>query len=269
MKPPPLRFIHISDTHIGPGRDFELYGVNTFRAAKALVDAVNTVPAEASFVVHTGDIVAFPDRRAYQLAAEVFSEISLPVYYVTGNHDDSAMIRQTLSLGPCDHKGGDASRLSYRFVVAEHTFLVLDARGPDEIDPHGILAEDQFDILTRELVRGTETVTIFIHFPPLSLDSVWLDDEMLLLNGDRMHRMLSDVASRIRGVFFGHIHRSTVATRDAVLYSGVGSSFRQFCSWPSAAQVAFENDAQACFNLVSLHGETVSIRHHSIPVGFG
>jgi Icc protein len=264
-----VRFIHISDTHLGPDPEFELYGINTCRAARALVKAVNEAPTEASFIIHTGDVVAHPDERAYRLAAEIFSPFRLPVYYVTGNHDESSLIRKTLSFGECSFLPAQTDRLCYRFMIAHHSFLVLDARGPDEIDPHGILAEEQLEVLARELAEGHGPLTVFVHFPPLPLDSLWLDEEMLLLNGGRMHELLRGASPRLQGVFFGHIHRGTVAVRDGILYSGVGSSFRQFSSWPASESVAFDDLPAACFNLVAFQGSTVSIRHHSIPVGFG
>jgi len=264
-----VRFIQISDTHIGPDQDFELYEVNTYRAATALVDAVNRAPAEASFIIHTGDIVAHPDDRAYHLAGEVFSRLRLPVYYVTGNHDDSAMVRKALVFGECSFQPAGTRRLSYRFEVGHHTFLALDARGPDAIDPHGILADEQLEVLAGELAEGEGPLTVFVHFPPLPMDSRWLDEEMLLLNGARMHELLRTASGRLRGVFFGHVHRGTVTFRDGILYSSVGSSFRDFSSWPGSGSVAFDATPRACFNLVSLYATTVSVQHHSIPVSWG
>jgi Icc protein len=263
------RFLHISDTHLGPDRAHELYGVNTYRAAAALVDALNDVPAEASFVIHTGDIVAHPSEEAYRLAAEVFSRLRLPVYYVSGNHDSSAMIRAFLAQGPSTLQPAGTDRLSYAFDHARHRFLVLDARGPDEIDPHGILGDDQLDLLSRALSDTRGLLTVFLHFPALPVDSLWMDEEMLLLNGGRLHDLLRPAASRVRGVFYGHVHRGTAVWRDGILYASVGSSFRQFSFWPSSTRVSFDPAPHSCFNLVSISETGVSVRHHSIPLGGG
>lgn len=263
----PVRFLHISDTHLGPDREYELYGVNTFRAATGLVDVLNDVPAEASFIIHTGDIVAHPSEEAYRLAAGVFSRLQLPVYYASGNHDSSAMIRAFLEQGPCTLQPEGTDRLSYTFEQARQKFLVLDARGPDEIDPHGILGDDQFDLLSRVLADADRGLTVFLHFPALPVDSHWMDEEMLLLNGGRLHDLLRAAAPRVRGVFYGHVHRGTAVGRDGILYASVGSSFRQFSFWPSSTKVAFDPTPHGCFNLVSISETSVTVRHHSIPLG--
>ena len=162
--PQTVRFIHISDTHLGPDKDFELYGVNTYRAATALVEAINAVPAEASFVVHTGDVAARPDDRAYTLAVEVLSRLALPVYYVNGNHDRASMIRSLLPPEIRSLVPATMDRVSYRFEAGQHVFLVLDACGPAEIDPHGILARRSARSPCPGTRRGTGTADCLCAF---------------------------------------------------------------------------------------------------------
>lgn len=257
----PLRFIHISDTHIGPTRDYELYGCNCFNNALRMVETINRLPLVPEFVLHTGDVTAAPDEAAYRLAAEVFTRLRVPIYFVTGNHDSSVMIRKYLRMGEMEI-ASDVNGLAYTFEVNGYRFITLDARGPDEIDPRGVLEEHQFAFLRRELDRDATPVAVFLHFPPLPLDSRWLNNEMLLMNGERLHRVLVPYRDRLRGVFFGHVHRGMHVLQDGVLYSSVASTIGQFAAWPDDQQVRLDLDHPACFNVVTLTETATVIKEH-------
>src|SRR5688572_17847026 len=85
-----LRFVHISDTHISHDPNYILPEAKHTPAegARALVDAINNLPFAPDFVLHTGDVAFDPEPAAYDTAAEIFSKLKFPIYYLTGNHDD-------------------------------------------------------------------------------------------------------------------------------------------------------------------------------------
>ncbi len=259
----PLRFIHISDTHIGTTRDYELYGCNCYSNALRIIETINGLPLLPEFVLHTGDVAAAPDEAAYQLAAEVFARLNIPIYFVTGNHDSAALIKTYLKMGEMEITS-HSSFLAYTFERNGFRFIALDARGPDEIDPRGVLEEHQFDFLQGQLARDASPVAVFVHFPPLPLDSLWLNNTMLLINGERFHRMLVPHRDRLRGVFFGHVHRGMHVLQDGVLYSSVASTIGQFAAWPNDEQVRLDLHHPACFNVVTLTDQTTIIKEHVI-----
>ncbi|MDL1891314.1 hypothetical protein FBQ87_00280 [Sphingobacteriales bacterium CHB3] len=260
----PLYFVHISDTHIGPTRSFELYGCNSYNNAKRIVETLNALPTQPDFVIHTGDIVAHPDEAAYRLAESVFSALHVPIYYVVGNHDASKDIHAFLTIGEKADYCIDTDVLSYSFERKGIRFIVLDARGMDEIDPHGILEAHQFDVLTTGLSRDDASVVIVLHFPPLKLDSLWLDTDMLLLNGEKLHEELVPFRERVRGVFYGHVHRGIQVLRDGILYSSVASTGRQFFAWPNDGKMQADLHHPPCFNFVTLTGGKTIVKEHSI-----
>ncbi|MBI5471889.1 MAG: metallophosphoesterase [Ignavibacteriae bacterium] len=260
----PLRFVHISDTHFGPTKEFSLYGCNPYLNARRIVEAINAIPTRPDFVVHTGDITSLPDDDAYTLAADVFARLHVPIYYVTGNHDVSRCIRKHLLKEEVQFASDRPDLLSYTFEKRGVRFVALDARGPDEIDPHGILAEHQFAFLRRELAAAENNVVILIHFPPFALDSTWLDEAMLLLNGEEFHQALIPFRNNIRGVFFGHVHRGMQVFRDGILYSSVASTIGQFHSWPAHAKVEQDEVHPPCFNFVTLADGKTIIKELSI-----
>jgi 3',5'-cyclic-AMP phosphodiesterase len=258
-------FVHISDSHIGPTAGYSRHGFRPLPAVQRLVDILNHLPQRPDFVVHTGDIVAEPDPAAYRLAARTFAQLAMPVYYVNGNHDRAAGIRRYLPMGPLTPAGDDPDRLSYVFEVKGYQFLVLDARGPDEIDPHGQLPDSQLSLVADNARPAGPPLCVFVHFPVWPLNSPWMDDNMLILNGPALHQALLPAAGRLRGVFHGHVHQSMQTIVDGIHYVSVASAFAQFAAWPQDFDVRMDPDQPPGYNFVHLlPGQTI-VHQHTFP----
>jgi Icc protein len=258
-------FAHISDTHFGPTPGYSRHGHYPLACTRRLVEMVNSLPTRPDFVVHTGDVVTEPDPAAYRLAAETLSAIEQPVYYVNGNHDTTADINRYLSMGSKVDVGGDPELLSYAFEVKGYRFLVLDARGPDEIDPHGLLPDSQLDVVAQEAQADGPPLVVFIHFPVLPMNSTWMDDNMLILNGEALHEALVPAAGRLRGVFHGHVHQAMQTVRDGILYSSVASAFSQFAAWPGDVVTRYDPDHLPGYSFVHLLPDQTIIHQHTFP----
>ena len=258
-------FVHISDTHIGPSRDYRRHSHYPLPCAEQLVEIINNLPHRPDFVIHTGDIVTDPDAAAYRLAAKTFERLKAPIYYVNGNHDTAADIRHFLPMGPHKSAGEDPGRLSYVFEVSEYRFLVLDARGPDEIDPHGLLPDSQIKLAGDEAGGGDQPLTVFIHYPTLPMNSPWMDQNMLILNGDELHNALKPAAHRLRGVFYGHIHQHMQTVVDGITYVSVASAFSQFGAWPDDLITHFDNEHDPGYGFVHLLEDKTIIHQHTFP----
>jgi Icc protein len=230
-----------------------------------MVEIINSLPEKPHFAIHTGDVVAEPQPRAYRLAAAVFSGLDVPIYYVNGNHDSATSIRKYLPMGPSSPAGSDPDRLSYTFDVNGFRFLILDARGPDEIDPHGLLPESQLELVALEAVSEGPPLSVFVHYPPLPLNSIWMDNNMPILNGDALHQALKPARDRLRGVFIGHIHQNMQITKDGITYYAVASVFSQFNAWPNDADVRFDPDHPPGFGFVHLLPDQTIVHQHTFP----
>lgn len=255
-----VRFAHLSDTHIGPTADDELYGTPTAPRLVRLVEHFNGLSDELDFVVHTGDVVRDPDEASYRLAADILSDLELPIYLCNGNHDSASLLNASFPR-PGQQLASD-DRYAYRFETKGHRFVVLDARGPDAIDPHGRMDLPQLDALRRTLADRSMPTTVFLHFPALPLDCDWVDRMMLIENGDALHGLLSEHATQLRGVFFGHVHRATQTWADGVLYVSSASSFCQFQNHPSDEQMFPSTSLHAFYNLVTLTPRETRVRQH-------
>lgn len=258
----PVYFVHISDSHIGPTVDYTRHGHNPYECAKALVDHLNALPTKPDFVIHTGDIVADPSYEAYALAAEIFSALEVPVYFVNGNHDRAKDIHRYLPMGAKKMLSRNLDLLTYAFEVKGYRFLVIDARGPDEIDPHGILGEEMLAILRDETVVAGPPLTLFTHFQTQPMNSTWMDAYMLIINGKKLHDMLVPIQERVRGVFSGHVHQNIQIMKDGVLYVSVASTFSQFSGWPNALITGFDSQHPPGYNFVHLLPDQTIIHQH-------
>lgn len=256
-------FVHISDTHIGSSVDFERHGHNSYRCARRLVEVINGLPQRPDFVIHTGDVVNDPDPQAYLLAARLFAELEAPIYYVVGNHDRAQDIHHLLPMGPRQDLTADRELLSYLFETKGYRFLVVDARGSQEIDPHGLFSARQLQIVRDEIARGGPPLVIFTHFPILSMNSEWMDANMLTLNGPQFHEMVKEDRDRIRAVFHGHVHQHMQTVRDGVLYVSVASAFSQFAAWPGDKDVRFDAQHPPAYGFVHLLPEQTIIHQHT------
>lgn len=258
-------FVQISDTHLGPTPGYANHGSLPLPAAQRLVDRINQLPHKPDFVVHTGDITADPQPASYALARETFSHLNMPIYYVRGNHDAASDIKESMAMGPREDLNTGKDRLTYLFETKGFRFLVLDTQGPPQTQPQGILPPQQMKLLRNETSAAGPPLVVFLHHPILPMDSPWMDANMLVINGEEVHEILSAAQREVRGVFFGHIHQSTQTLRDGILYVAAASSFTQFSSWPSDEDVYHIDDEQPGFNFVRLLPQQTMIRQHRYP----
>jgi DNA repair exonuclease SbcCD nuclease subunit len=101
----------ISDTHIGLKR-----APDAAENLRRVVEMVNQRHPDA--VIVTGDIGENP--QGWQQARQILSKLVTPVYYVPGNHDDSA--------NTVDHYRAVFGKNYYRFQVKDLTFFALDSQ---------------------------------------------------------------------------------------------------------------------------------------------
>lgn len=261
----PVYFVQISDSHIGPTYDFTRHGHNPYHCTKALIAHLNQLPIRPDFVIHTGDVVADPDPDAYRLAAELFAMLNYPVYFVTGNHDLARDIHRYLPMGPKQLLSKNLDVLCYAFDKKGYRFLVLDARGPDEIDPHGLLSDEMLGILKSETQRDGPPLTVFTHYLVHPINSTWMDAYMLIINGEELHKSLLSIRDRVRAVFTGHVHQNIQVMKDNILYVSVASTFSQFTAWPHESTAGVDPEHPPGFNFVHLLPTQTIIHQHVIP----
>lgn len=254
-----IRFLHISDTHFGPTKEFIIHGKNPYNDSLKLVEFVRSLPCQVDFVMHTGDVVSFQDPAAYKLAEEVLKAIPDPIYFVTGNHDDPKFVRSFPLFAPKTDFKSTPNAACYTFEAGDLLGVVLDVKHPDNSVPSGVLTKAIYEELEQILSTHKKRFALFAHFPFIPFDTPWMDQNLLVDKGEDLHKLIVRSKERCAGVFLGHIHQATAVSRDGVNYYSAPSSSFLFGGWPIDIECPSHNPQglPGC-NLVTIdEGKTV------------
>lgn len=254
-----LTFAHLSDSHLLLDRGGEIHGQNVYQGFARAVEFLRSIEGELSFVLHSGDIVHKDSLDAYPQVGELAAGMKIPWYFVRGNYDDTPLMDQHLPFGPRERRLSP-DRQTYAFALGEETFVVLDSE-KDTPDWCGRLEAGELDFLQAEVERRPKALTVFVHYPPFSAVSPWADRQMILKNGEALHRLLKGAQGiHVRGVFFGHIHRFFAANYEGVLYASAPSTGYRFATLPRQEQIMIDTYYGPAVSLVTLEGLRTTVR---------
>jgi 3',5'-cyclic-AMP phosphodiesterase len=263
-----LRFVHLSDTHIHADPAF---GAESERAARphstqagarALVAAVNNLPFQPDFILHTGDVVYDPDEAAYVVAREILHPLKAPVYYIPGNHDDAAMLQRIII--------GQEPRIpyDYEFEVNGVQIAIVDSNQPYNAEtPSSRLTDAQIARLnTLASAPDDRPLIVATHHNVLPIGSPWWDDFMRMKNGEEFHMALLAAQPRLLVVLHGHVHMQTQITRDGITYSSVLSSWYQLSAEAGQDETVIDRTPLPSFNICTVVGRKMFIRQQTFIV---
>ena len=193
-----LRFVQISDSHIGFDRPANTDVTATLRAAIAKIKAA---PERPSFVLHTGDLTHLSKPSEFDTLQQVLAELSLPVFYVPGEHDvledDGKSYLQRFGKGT-QGAGWYSFDQSGAHFIGLVNVVNLKAGGL------GTLGADQLEWLEKDVTRLTSStpIVVFAHIPLWSVYPEWgwgTDDSVRALSYLKRFGSVS--------VLNGHIHQ--------------------------------------------------------------
>ena len=226
-----LRVLQITDMHIrsAPGPEYMASRIDTEETLQSVLDEIHANEPADSIVVATGDLVRDPVEAAYQRLKTRLNGSSNRYYLLPGNHDDAVLLRKMLNR--------DNSWCVGQHAFGDWLMLFLDtSQRPEQSE--GMLSKAELSRLERTLaVSGRRHVMLFLHHPPVSVGSSWMD-EIGLGNADALFAV-TDRYPQIKGMVFGHIHQQFEGARKGVRMIGSPSTCIQFK--PGTGQ--FEIDA--------------------------
>jgi len=162
-----LRFVQISDTHIGFHKDANPDVVGSLRRATAEINALPQAPA---FVVHTGDVSHLSKAEEFGQARELLAELRVDrVHTVPGEHDALADgVGGYLKV--FDHDG--AGRSWYSFDQGGVHFIGLDNVRTFSKGRLAAIGDEQLAWLRQDLagVAHSTPIVVLAHIP---LWTVW------------------------------------------------------------------------------------------------
>ena len=164
-----LRFAQISDTHIGFDKPANSDVVATLRTAIA---KINAEPEPPAFVLHTGDLTHLSKPAEFDTLQQVLSELSMPVFYVPGEHDvladDGKSYLERFGKGTQGEGWHSFDRDDVHFIGLVNA-VNLKAGGL------GALGTEQLEWLEKDVKRlsSSTPIVVFAHIPLWSVYPDW------------------------------------------------------------------------------------------------
>lgn len=193
-----LRFVQISDSHIGFDKPANADVTATLRAAIAKIKSEPNPPA---FVLHTGDLTHLSKPAEFDTLQQVLSELSLPVFYVPGEHDvladDGQSYLERFGKGTLGAGWHSFDRGGVHFIGLVNV-VNLKAGGL------GSLGAEQLEWLEQDVkpLKSSTPIVVFAHIPLWSVYPEWgwgTDDSERALSYLKRFGSVS--------VLNGHIHQ--------------------------------------------------------------
>jgi len=164
-----LRFVQISDSHIGFNRPANTDVAATLRAATAMI---KTDPQPPSFVLHTGDLTHLSKPEEFDTLQQILAELSLPIFYVPGEHDvledDGRSYLQRFGKGTHGAGWHSFDQNGVHFIGLVNV-VNLKAGGL------GTLGSEQLEWLEKDVkhLKSSTPIVVFAHIPLWSVYPEW------------------------------------------------------------------------------------------------
>jgi plastocyanin len=164
-----LRFVQISDTHIGFNKEANPDVTATLRAAIAKIKAM---PEGPSLVLHTGDLTHLSKPEEFDTLQQELAGIGAPVFYVPGEHD----VLNDEGKSYLERYGQNTKGAGwYSFDQAGVHFIGLVNVVDLKAGGLGSLGNEQLEWLERDVkpLTSSTPIVVFAHIPLWSVYPEW------------------------------------------------------------------------------------------------
>lgn len=234
-----MRLIQISDCHLLADKNAAKRGVKPFDELAKMLAYIKKSQQHQGFIL-TGDLSHEGDAPSYQLLKELFKPYQKPIYFLPGNHDDTANMREQLrELAPFVHSA----------ALNDHwQLLLLNSQVKNQ--DHGRISAADLAWLDGFLPLCPQFVLVGVHHQPLPIGSAWIDD-LMLENGAQLLQTLQR-HQNVRALIFGHIHQEFATQLGDLQILGCPSSAFQFARQERDFAIGSE---LAGFRVLDLHDD--------------
>lgn len=203
----PVSFLHLTDLHLShPDLEDPHLLSDTAATLDRALEQISAIAPQPAFMIVSGDLTNTGAPESYRLLAEKMGQVTMPVLYALGNHDQREHFHAVI--------GGRSSDISaplaYDRAVAGVHVIVLDTLVPGKIG--GTLGEDQISFLEAALGRHPDLPKIVVMHHPPALDAqaplAWES-----IDWPATERLAGVLAGRrdVAAILSGHIHVARVA----------------------------------------------------------
>lgn len=217
--------LQLSDLHLMSDPAGELKGVRIREITERVIDCirqrVDSVSEEIEHVVITGDLAHDELRETYDLLRELLGDLLPRCLLLPGNHDSRPGMRAAFP----ELFAADDEFLTFSVTAGPWRLIGLDSHVPGNVSGH--LCRRQLDWLEHELQQhAAQPAVLFLHHPPFSVGSAWVD-VIGLTNADELLECVLS-AGKVRAICAGHVHQQYEAELNGVRLLAAPSASLQF-----------------------------------------
>lgn len=189
-----LSFAQISDCHLYGDKAALHYGVNVYENFCLVLEQIKN-NSVIEFIVFTGDLSQDHSERSYQNFADAVqsANITIPIYFLAGNHDEITLLDKYLSLSPFQ---------STKTIT--HAKWQIQLVNSKSATPSGFISYKESERLLT-MVEPNMHQIILMHHHPVNVG--YFIDKHGLINKADFYQTLNKM-STIRAVACGHIHNA-------------------------------------------------------------
>jgi len=194
-----VRVVQISDPHLFADPDARLRGVPTDAAFRDVLAHVDRHHGDFDLLVLTGDLAHDEDERTYERLWRHLGDRISRCRLIPGNHDQRSFLRSTFGplVGP-----GAGEFVCFAQTLDNWHVLGLDTHVPGEI--HGRLEPSHLQWLRSQLLAADGPTVVFMHHPPISVQSRWLEE--IALREPEAFCALVGANPGVKAICTGHVH---------------------------------------------------------------
>jgi len=195
-----MKIVQLSDLHLTlPGA--ELFGSAPLARLELAIDRILENHADADFCLLTGDLADAGGDAAYASLAEALRRLPMPAHLLPGNHDSREALRRHFP----QLANNDGGFMQAALATPGGHFLLLDTVEPGA--PWGSYCIQRREWLAQQLAAaGDLPLYVAMHHPPLALGIPSMD-QFALRDAEAFWSVIAPHRTRIRHLFFGHLHR--------------------------------------------------------------
>ena len=212
--------LQLSDPHLMSDPQGRLKNVPTYESLKQVIQFARTSCSNPDHVVISGDLSHEHTVAGYELLRDLLGDWVERALVIPGNHDDRGGMRQVFSQVP----GRSDEEVWFQQVIGDWQLIGLDSHVPGQV--YGELSNTMLTQLNSWLANSDRPTVIFLHHPPASVMSHWID-QIGLQNPVPLADVLHQHA-HVKGLFCGHIHQVFQGEFAGVEFSSAPSTAFQF-----------------------------------------
>ena len=218
----PLTIVQLTDCHLFTDPGGSLRDVATRPRLRRVLEDIHTRVPDFDLLVVTGDTAHDEAQATYEAFRHDLGDWINRLRIVPGNHDNRAALRRVFPAAT-DLIG---DRVGFRVARGDWLVIGLDSQLTGE--DAGELGSGQLAWLDDRLaVEPARSAVIFLHHPPIAVESPWLD-RIGLLDAGALETVI-ERHPRVRAVVTGHVHQEASGRcggADVHTSPAVGPQFR-------------------------------------------